>query len=422
MTIDTDPIGPGHADDAAEVEWVDQFADVGFLRRIFQARKWYRADWWFVVISSVMVLIFIVLAAFPGFFAPHDPLEKVGPRLLAPGEEPAVEILVVPTDAGVAGIADLPSGARVPFAVQENTPSSEAARSEAEAVSETLDERIRLQIIRFETVPDALDAVATGEAAAAAMSSEVFPEFSDDYPTLTSAGPVFAGEITGESFTLGTNQIGQDVYSRIIWGTRIALVIGFSSAIASLVIGLPLGLIAGFFGGKLDRVMTLIMDSLYAFPGLILAIAITAVLGPSIFNIIVAIGVLYIPTYYRIVRGQALGTKESLYVEAARSFGAKPRTVLTRYIAPNVVPSVAIVFSLNVADAILTGAALSFLGLGLPLTTADWGIDLARGQEFIRSAWWLITFPGLAVMLVVLAFTMLGESLVEIFNPKLRDR
>jgi peptide/nickel transport system permease protein len=132
--------------------------------------------------------------------------------------------------------------------------------------------------------------------------------------------------------------------------------------------------------------------------------------------------VLYIPTYYRIVRGQTLQARQALYVEAARSLGAKSKVILTRYIFPNVIPSVAVIFSVNVADAILTGAGLSFLGLGLPPSTPDWGIDLARGQEFIRSAWWLITFPGLAVMSVVLAFTMMGEGLVEIFNPKLRER
>ncbi len=109
-------------------------------------------------------------------------------------------------------------------------------------------------------------------------------------------------------------------------------------------------------------------------------------------------------------------------MEAARSLGAKSKVILARYIFPNVIPSVAVIFSVNVADAILTGAGLSFLGLGLPLSIPDWGIDLARGQEFIRSAWWLITFPGLAVMLIVLAFTMMGEGLVEIFNPKLRER
>ncbi len=139
-------------------------------------------------------------------------------------------------------------------------------------------------------------------------------------------------------FALGTNDIGQDILSRMIWGTRIALIIGFSSALISLFIGVPLGLIAGFAGGGFDRVLSLIMDSLYSFPGLILAIAIAAVLGPSILNIIVAISVLYIPTYYRIVRGQTLTVKEEVYIEAAKSIGAKKSEILWRYIFPNVIP------------------------------------------------------------------------------------
>ena len=183
-------------------------------------------------------------------------------------------------------------------------------------------------------------------------------------------------------------------FSRIIWGTRIALIVGLSSAMVALLLGVPLGLISGFVGGPLDRVLTLIMDSLYAFPGLILAIAIAAVLGAGIGNIIVAIAVLYVPTYFRIVRGQTLSVKQELYVDAARSLGATPLAILMRYIFPNVIPSVVIIFSVNVADAILTEAGLSFLGLGLPPDTPDWGIDLARGQDYLRRAWWLITFPG----------------------------
>jgi peptide/nickel transport system permease protein len=221
---------------------------------------------------------------------------------------------------------------------------------------------------------------------------------------------------------LGTNDIGQDVLSRLLWGTRVALIIGFSASIVALVLGVPLGLFAGFIGGSFDRLLSLVMDSLYAFPGLILAIAITAVLGPSMLNIIVAIAVLYVPTYYRIVRGQTLSVKEEVYVEAAKSIGARRAEILQHYIFPNVIPSVAIIFSVNVADAILTGAGLSFLGLGLPPTIADWGIDVARGQRFIQAAWWMITFPGLAIIFVVLAFSMMGEGLTEIFNPKLRER
>jgi peptide/nickel transport system permease protein len=408
-------------------EWEQELQKVGVVRRILRARRWYGTDWWFVTISTAMVVAFLVIAIVPQFFAKYDPLEQVGPRLLAPGELPAQEILILPQDSPYNSVADFDTGERIPIAVQRETPSSEAARDEADRVTEENaaaggDQRVRLQIQRFETSGEVLEALVAGDAVAAVMSSSVFNRLADQYPTLQSAGAISSTEQDATSFPLGTNQVGQDVLSRLIWGARIAIIIGFSAAIISFVIGVPLGLLAGFAGGKTDRVMTLIMDSIYAFPGLILAIAITAVLGPSIFNIIVAIAVLYIPTYYRIVRGQTLSAKEELYVEAARSIGAKSREILSRYIFPNVIPSVAIIFSVNVADAILTGAGLSFLGLGLPPSTPDWGIDLARGQEFIRSAWWLITFPGLAVMLVVLAFTMMGEGLVEIFNPKLRER
>jgi peptide/nickel transport system permease protein len=189
-----------------------------------------------------------------------------------------------------------------------------------------------------------------------------------------------------------------------------------------LLIGVPLGLISGFTGGPFDRILTLIMDSLYSFPGLILAIAIAAVLGAGIGNIIVSIAVLYIPTYFRIVRGQTLTVKEELYVEAARSLGTPKLKILAKYILPNVIPSVVIIFSVNVGDAILTEAGLSFLGFGLPPDTPDWGIDLARGQDYVRRAWWLITYPGLMVTLVTLSFSMLGESLSEILNPRLTEQ
>ena len=192
-----------------------------------------------------------------------------------------------------------------------------------------------------------------------------------------------------------------------------------AAAVFALVIGVPLGLIAGFWSGGLERVLTLVMDSLYSFPGLILAIAIAAVLGPGIMNVILAIATVYVPTYYRVVRGQTLSVKEELYVEAARSLGAKPISILTRYILPNVIPSLVVIFSVNVADAILTEAGLAFIGLGLPPDTPDWGIDLAAGQDYMRQAWWVITFPGLMVMLVTLGFSMLGESLSEILNPRL---
>jgi peptide/nickel transport system permease protein len=407
-------------------QWEVDLGQVGLFRRVLNGRKWYGVDWWMVVISSIMVLFFIVIAFFPGILAPYDPLEQVGPRFLPPGDVPDAEVLVLRVDSPISSLDELAGAGRVPTGVVQGAPSSEDIRSEADRITDELDEsgsdeRVRLKIVRFETLDEVLAAVESGEVELGAGSSQEMEPLMVDYPELAIAGPI-TGEKGGKSFPLGTNQIGQDVLSRLAWGARIALTIGFTASLFSLFLGVPLGLLAGYLGGKFDRVLTLVMDSLYAFPGLILAIAIAAVLGPSIVNVIVAIAVLYIPTYYRIVRGQTLSTKEGLHVEAARSIGATKTSILRRYIFPLVIPSVAIIFSVNIADAILTGAALSFLGLGLPPTTPDWGIDLARGQEFIQRAWWLITFPGIAVMLVVLAFTMLGEGLMEIFNPKLRKQ
>ncbi len=404
-------------------DWEEDLARVGFVRRILAARKWYKADWWFVAISSVMVLVFTLFAVMPQAFAPENPRAVVGPRNLAPGEFPATEVMVVLANSGIEGMEDLVADGRVPFGVVIGTPSSDAARAEADRANEGLEEgQIRLRITRFEELPLMLDAVVAGEVAAGAVSSSDVEPYLSDYEGLQIV-PLREGEsASAQSFTLGTNQLGQDVLSRLIWGTRVAFVIGFASALFALVVGLPLGLLSGFVGGRFDRTASLIMDSIYAFPGLILAIAIAAVLGPSVLNVVVAIAVLYVPTYFRIVRGQTLSSREELHVEAARSLGATRRVILRRYIFPLVIPSVAIIFSVNVADAILTGAALSFLGLGLPPDTPDWGIDLARGQESMQVAPWLVTFPGIAVMLVVLAFTMMGEGLVEIFNPKLRDR
>ncbi len=413
-----------------EITWEVELQKVSIARRILNARKWYGADWWFVAISSVLVIIFIIIAIVPSLFAPYSPDTQVGPSFLPPGEYPPVPVLVVPITSTVSILSDLAVTSSQPrpiVSVVSGGNSASALNDAAQAIDNQIKNepaglRLRPVIDRHPTLEEALQAVADGKANAAVVQSDEFKAASAQYPGLHQVQTFTGGVQTAGGFLLGTNDIGQDMWSRILWGTRIALIIGFSASIISLLIGVPLGLMAAFIGGSFDRLLSLLMDSLYAFPGLILAIAITAVLGPSVINVIVAIAVLYIPTYYRMVRGQALSVKEDVYIEAARSIGARSREILQRYIFPNVIPSVAIIFSVNVADAILTGAGLAFLGLGLPPTVADWGIDLARGQKFIQNAWWMITFPGFTIMLVVLAFTMMGEGLMEIFNPKLRSR
>ena len=221
---------------------------------------------------------------------------------------------------------------------------------------------------------------------------------------------------------MGTDNLSRDVWARVVYGARTILGVAIAAALLSAFIGIPLGLLSGFAGNWLDRVLSLVMDSVYSFPGLILAIAFAAMLGPGVINITLAVAVVYIPTYFRLVRGQTLSIKQELYVEAAAAIGARKSTILARYMFPNVIATVVIVFSLNIADAIMTEAALSYVGLGLPAGIPDWGMDLAMGKKFLPSGvWWMITYPGLMIMMLALGFTMLGEGLAEILNPRLQE-
>ena len=407
-------------------QWQLELDKVGFVRKLFMARKWYGADWWFIAISAVILLFVITVGIFPQWYAPYDPTAEVGPSFLKPGEPPPGYELIVLGSNNIQTIRDITSPVQI--TAKKNfigylvaSQSSRAIREAVEKINLTAPESNTYQYRpkRFELISEGLTALKNGEILGFVASPDEYGTYLQDFPELVSLGNVNIE--LNKGFVLGTNQLGQDVLSRIIWGTRIALIVGLSSAIISFLIGVPLGLISGFISGPLDRVLTLLMDSMYTFPGLVLAIAIAAVLGAGIGNIIVAIAILYIPTYFRIVRGQTLSVKQELYVEAARSLGATPFTILWKYIFPNVFPSVVIIFSVNVADAILTEAGLSFLGLGLPPNIPDWGIDLARGKNYVRGAWWLITFPGLMVTLVTLSFSMLGESLSEILNPRLAE-
>ena len=402
-------------------EWQLELDRVGFARRLLLARKWHGGDWWFVVISAVVLVFIIIVGIVPQWFAPYDPREEVGPSLLAPGQPPSEYVLVASTDANVTGLRDV-AGRDNSIGYVVGSPASQALREALAEITEAdqekgMDVRYQPRPKRYQDLDGALTGLTEGEVDSVVAAPGELEGVLETYPSLEIARSL--REAAERGFVLGTNQLGQDILSRIIWGTRIALIVGLSSAVVALVIGVPLGLVSGFVGGTLDRVLTLLMDSLYSFPGLILAIAIAAVLGAGIGNIIVAIAVLYVPTYFRIVRGQTLTVKEELYVEAARSLGATAMMIMRDYIFPNVIPSVVTIFSVNVADAILTEAGLSFLGLGLPPDTPDWGIDLARGQDYVRRAWWLITFPGMMVTMVTLSFSMLGESLSEILNPRL---
>jgi peptide/nickel transport system permease protein len=240
-------------------------------------------------------------------------------------------------------------------------------------------------------------------------------------PNDQNAGPQLAAP--SSAHIMGTDNLSRDIWARVVYGTQTILGVAILAALMSSLIGIPLGLLSGFAGGPFDRILSLIMDSIYSFPGLILAIAFAAMLGPGVINITLAVSVIYIPTYFRLVRGQTLSIREELYVEAARAMGARRGTILWRYIFPNVLATTVVVFSLNIADAIMTEAALSYIGLGLPAGIPDWGMDLSMGKKFLPSgSWWLITFPGAMIMFLALGFTLLGEGLAEALNPKLLEK
>jgi peptide/nickel transport system permease protein len=239
-------------------------------------------------------------------------------------------------------------------------------------------------------------------------------------PSTINVGPLLSPP--SSQFPLGTDDVGRDMLSRVIAGGGVMLQVAIVSVLVCLAIGVPLGLFATHTGGLVDRFFSLVMDSIYAFPGLILAIAIALVLGRGVINMALSIAVVYIPSYFRVIRSQVLCIKELPYVEAANAAGAKKRTVLFRYIFPNVLASIVVVATVNFADAILTAAGLTFIGMGVPANVADWGWDLTNGQHLLPSgSWWVITFPGIMIILLALGFTLMGEGLSELLNPRLEQ-
>ena len=235
-------------------------------------------------------------------------------------------------------------------------------------------------------------------------------------------------EAPSRDHLMGTNVQSTDVLSRVIWGTQTELKVVLISLFFSIFIGVPLGLVAGYFGGKLDRVLVLIMDALFVFPFLLLAIVIAFLLadrvGQGIFSAAIAITVVYIPLYFRVVRNHTISIREEPFVEAARALGARPFTIIRKYVFFNVVQNVPPLATLNAADAILTLAALGFLGYGIqPTAGAEWGYDIQRAVSDAASGiWWTALFPGLAIVLLVTGLTLLGEGLNETINPVLRRR
>jgi peptide/nickel transport system permease protein len=220
---------------------------------------------------------------------------------------------------------------------------------------------------------------------------------------------------------MGTDKLGRDVFSRALYGARTSLAIMAIGVSVALVVGFPLGLYSGYRGGALDKTLVLVMDSLYSFPGLLFAGLIAVLLGKGVVNIGLAVTVIYIPLYFRVTRTQVLSAREELYVEAARAVGARPTRIMFRYIARNVLVAIPVIFTISSADAILTAAGLSFLGLGLEGDIPDWGLDLSSAAEVIDNGfWWASFFPGFAIVVLTVGLSFLGEGLNDILNPVLK--
>ena len=219
---------------------------------------------------------------------------------------------------------------------------------------------------------------------------------------------------------LGTDVYGRDMLSRIIFGARISMVLGASAVLISAAAGGVMGLVSGYYGGRVDWVLMRVVDAMLAMPGILLAMAIVAILGPGLNNVMIAVGISGIPIFTRLVRGTVLAAREEVLVEAARALGATDARVMFRHILPNVIAPVIVMATLSVGTAILNGSGLSFLGLGAQPPTPEWGSMVNDGRNYLAQAWWISTMPGIAIMITVIAINLLGDGLRDVLDPSLR--
>ncbi len=254
--------------------------------------------------------------------------------------------------------------------------------------------------------------------AAFVLASAVAPWLTTHDPTQTQFEQRFAAPSSRHK--LGTDSFGRDLYSRVLYGGRLSLSVGLIAIAISDIIGIPLGLISGYRGGRFDNVVMRLVDLWLAFPGLLVAIAIVAILGPGLQNVMIAIGIGGIPGLVRLVRGTVLSVRGQEFVDAAKAVGGGDAHIIRTHIFPNVLAPIVVLTTLRLAGAILSGVGLSFLGLGAQPPTPEWGAIVAEGRAYLREAWWVSTLPGIAIFLTVMGFNLIGDGLRDAFDPRLR--
>lgn len=245
-------------------------------------------------------------------------------------------------------------------------------------------------------------------------------------PLLTPWDPLVMNPVDGlqppsARHWFGTDILGRDLLTRVLFGARISLQTGLISVTIAILIGVPVGLSAGFYGGLTDRSLMRLVDLMLTFPGILLALVVIAILGPNLLNAMLAVGISASPTFARVVRGAVLSSREQTYVEAARAAGCTNARIMLRHILPNTVAPIIVLGTLGVAGAIIAAAALSYLGLGTQPPTPEWGGLLSEGRNYLRVAWWMTTFPGLAIMTAVLSINLLGDGLRDALDPRLQS-
>jgi dipeptide transport system permease protein len=219
-------------------------------------------------------------------------------------------------------------------------------------------------------------------------------------------------------YLLGTDASGRDLLSRLMQGSQLSLIVGFVPVCLSLVLGVPFGLVAGYAGGKVDELIMRVNDVFLAFPSILLALIVVAVLGQGVFNLMIAVGIAHAPTFARVVRGAVMSQVRQDYVQAATSLGARRPRIVIRHIFPNIVNALIVIFTIAFASALLEAAGLSFLGLGVRPPTPEWGSMLADGKEYFMDGWWMILAPGICIFLVVISLNILGDNLRDALDPR----